>query len=68
MYQSMKIEKLSMMIPFFDFSVMEKISVDAVKYNFIAMRIDHLKGTVHFGTMVCECHLSSTSSSLYIFF
>lgn len=63
-----EIEMLSMMIPFFDFSVVEKISVDAVKYNFIAMRIDHLKGTVHFGTMVCECHLSSTSSSLYIFF
>ncbi|KAM0934722.1 putative proteasome component (PCI) domain, eukaryotic translation initiation factor 3 subunit A [Dioscorea sansibarensis] len=63
-YQSMKIEKLSMMIPFFDFSVVEKISVDAVKYNCIAMRIDHLKGAAHFGTMDIES--DSLSSHLAI--
>ncbi|KAF5739893.1 eukaryotic translation initiation factor 3 subunit A [Tripterygium wilfordii] len=48
-YQTMKIESLSQMIPFSDFYVVEKISVDAVKNNFIAMKIDHIKGVVTFG-------------------
>lgn len=37
------------MIPFFDFSVIEKISVEAVEYNFIATKIDHRGGVVVFG-------------------
>lgn len=49
----MKISMLSRMIPFFDFAVVEKISVDAVKRNFIAMKVNHLSGAVHFGTVVC---------------
>ncbi|KAL4178662.1 hypothetical protein AMTRI_Chr13g116200 [Amborella trichopoda] len=53
-FQTMKIEVLSKMIPFFDFSVVEKVSVDAVKYNFIAMKVDHLKGIVLFGSMDLE--------------
>ncbi|XP_020706128.1 eukaryotic translation initiation factor 3 subunit A-like [Dendrobium catenatum] len=48
-YHSMKIETLSKMIPFMDFSVVEKISVDAVKYKFVAMDINHQKGAVTFG-------------------
>lgn len=52
-YQSMKIETLSKMIPFFDFSVVEKISVDAVKYNFFAIKVDHRKGAAIFGNEVC---------------
>ena len=48
------------MIPFFDFSVVEKISVDAVKHNFIAMKVDYMKGVVLFGNMV--------SFTLYISF
>ena len=40
------------MIPFFDFSMVEKISVDAVKHNFIDMKVDHMKGVVLFGNMV----------------
>ena len=48
----MKIEVLSKMIPFFDFSVVEKLAVDAVKYNFVAMKIIHRNGAVHFGNMV----------------
>ena len=48
----MKIENLSKMIPFFDFSTVEKISVDAVKHNFIAMKVDHMKGVVVFGNLV----------------
>ena len=51
-YQTMKIESLSRMIPFFDFSVVEKISVDAVKHNFVALKVDHMKGVVIFGNMV----------------
>ncbi|KAB5529180.1 hypothetical protein DKX38_019261 [Salix brachista] len=49
-YQTMKIESLSQMIPFFDFSAVEKISVDAVKRNFIAMKVDHMKLVVLFST------------------
>ena len=52
-YQMMKIESLSQMIPFFDFFAVEKISVDAVKHNFIAMKVDHMKHVVLFGTPVC---------------
>lgn len=54
-YQMMKIESLSQMIPFFDFSVVEKISVEAVKHNFIAMKIDHMRGVVVFGNLVSPC-------------
>ncbi|XP_062018898.1 eukaryotic translation initiation factor 3 subunit A-like [Rosa rugosa] len=50
-YQSMKIEHLSRMIPFYDFSVVEKIYVDAVKHNFIAMKADHMKGVMMFGNL-----------------
>ncbi|KAL6960070.1 Eukaryotic translation initiation factor 3 subunit A [Sarracenia purpurea var. burkii] len=53
-YQMMKIECLSKMIPFFDFSTVEKISVDAVKHNFIAMKVDHTKGVVIFGNLGLE--------------
>ncbi|GAV87136.1 PCI domain-containing protein [Cephalotus follicularis] len=53
-YQTMKIERLSQMIPFFDFSVVEKISVDAVKYNFVAMKVDHMKGVVLFDNLGLE--------------
>ena len=48
----MKIEYLYQMIPFYDFSVVEKISVDAVKYNFVALKVDHMKGVVVFGNLV----------------
>lgn len=52
MYQTMKIESLSKVIPFFDFSVVEKISVDAVKHCFVAMKVDHMKGIIIFGNLV----------------
>ncbi|GKV07478.1 hypothetical protein SLEP1_g19253 [Rubroshorea leprosula] len=68
-YQTMKIENLSQMIPFFDFSMVEKISVDAVKHNFIAMKVDHMKGVVLFGNMGLESdglrdHLTVLAESL----
>jgi hypothetical protein len=55
----MKIDMLSRMIPFFDFKVVEKIAVDAVKHNFVAMKVNHLSGAVHFGNMVCGLTLHS---------
>ncbi|KAK1584348.1 hypothetical protein Q3G72_032220 [Acer saccharum] len=68
-YQTIKIESLSKMIPFFDFSVVEKISVDAVKHNFIAMKVDYMKGVVLFGNMGLESdglreHLAILAESL----
>ncbi|XP_043689325.1 eukaryotic translation initiation factor 3 subunit A-like [Telopea speciosissima] len=68
-YQTMKIEVLSRMIPFFDSSVVEKISVDAVKYNFISMKVDHRKGAVVFGNLDLESdrlrhHLTILAESL----
>ncbi|EOY11582.1 hypothetical protein SCA6_003314 [Theobroma cacao] len=68
-YQTMKIESLSQMIPFFDFSLVEKVSVDAIKHNFIAMKVDYMKGVVQFGTMGLESdklrdHLTILAESL----
>nr|CAB3476507.1 unnamed protein product [Digitaria exilis] len=68
-FQSMKIDMLSKMIPFFDFAVVEKISVDAVKRNFVAIKVNHLSGAVHFGTVDIESdglseHLSVLADSL----
>ncbi|KAL5228760.1 hypothetical protein ABZP36_017025 [Zizania latifolia] len=68
-FQSMKIDMLSKMIPFFDFAVVEKISVDAVKHNFVAMKVNHLSGAVHFGNTDIESdglsnHLSVLADSL----
>ena len=51
-YQIMKITALSKMISFSDFVVVEKLSEDAVKYIFLQLKIDHLKGIVHFGSEV----------------
>ncbi|XP_031381729.1 eukaryotic translation initiation factor 3 subunit A-like [Punica granatum] len=48
-YRTMKIESLAQLIPFFNLLVVEKISVDAVKHKFLALKIDHAKGVVLFG-------------------
>ncbi|KAJ4849474.1 Eukaryotic translation initiation factor 3 subunit A [Turnera subulata] len=68
-YQTMRIECVSQMIPFFDFSEVEKISVDAVKHNFIAMKVDHMKNVILFGNMGLESeglrdHLTIFAESL----
>ncbi|XP_077222344.1 eukaryotic translation initiation factor 3 subunit A-like [Tasmannia lanceolata] len=68
-YHTMNIEVLSRMIPFFNFSVVEKISVEAVKYNFVAMKVDHLMGAVLFGNADLESdqlrdHLTVLAESL----
>ncbi|KAK6778627.1 hypothetical protein RDI58_025345 [Solanum bulbocastanum] len=48
-YQTIQIGNLSKMIPFFDLAAIEKISVDAVRHNFVAIKVDHLSGSVLFG-------------------
>ena len=48
-YQTIQIDNISKMIPFFDFTAIEKISVDAVRRNFLAIKVDHMKGAVFFG-------------------
>lgn len=57
-YQTMKIESLAKMVPFFSFPAVEKLSVDAVKHNFVAMKVDHMKGAVIFSTLVSQDHYS----------
>ncbi|GMI79361.1 eukaryotic translation initiation factor 3A [Hibiscus trionum] len=68
-YQTMKIESMFQIIPFFEFSMVEKISVDAVKHKFIAMKVDHMKGVVLFGNLGLESdkfrdHLTLLAESL----
>ncbi|CAI0404954.1 unnamed protein product [Linum tenue] len=68
-YSTMRIESLSRMIPFFDFAVVERISVDAVKHKFIAMKVDHMKSVVMFGDALLESdglqdHLAVFAESL----
>ncbi|CAI9762036.1 unnamed protein product [Fraxinus pennsylvanica] len=68
-YQTMNIANLSKTIPFFDFSVVEKISVDAVKHNFLAMKVDYVKDAVFFGNKNLESdglrhHLATFAESL----
>ncbi|KAM0016340.1 putative proteasome component (PCI) domain, eukaryotic translation initiation factor 3 subunit A [Helianthus debilis subsp. tardiflorus] len=68
-YQTMKVETLSKMVPFFDFPAVERISVDAVKHSFIAMKIDHMKGAIIFGDLgfesdILQDHLSVLAVNL----
>ncbi|KAJ4888430.1 Eukaryotic translation initiation factor 3 subunit A [Raphanus sativus] len=44
MYQTIRIEFLAQLVPFLDFSDVDKISVEAAKQNFVAMKVDHVKG------------------------
>ncbi|KAL6516333.1 Eukaryotic translation initiation factor 3 subunit A [Orobanche gracilis] len=69
LYQTMSINNLSRIIPFFDFPIVEKISVDAVKNNFLAMKVDYKKGAIFFGNKSLESeglrdHLSVFAESL----
>ncbi|PNX79827.1 eukaryotic translation initiation factor 3 subunit a, partial [Trifolium pratense] len=68
-YQTMKIDNLAGLIPFFDFSVVEKISVDAVKQKFLSMKVDHMKNVVIFCKTSLEAdglkdHLASFAEQL----
>lgn len=65
-YQTMNIDNLSKLIPFFDFSVVEKISVDAVKNNFLSLKIDYSKGAIFFGDKVSLNILMQLAISLLL--
>ncbi|KNA07406.1 hypothetical protein SOVF_171960 [Spinacia oleracea] len=58
-YQTMTIESLSQIIPFFDFSIVEKIFVDAIKHKFLTMKVDHMNGAVSFSILDLEYILMS---------
>lgn len=53
-YSTIRIADLTRMVTFFDFSVIEKLIVEAVKYNFVQMKVDHLKEVVNFGSQDLE--------------
>jgi translation initiation factor 3 subunit A len=53
-YSTIKISEITRMITFFDFSIIEKLIVEAVKYNFVQMKVDHLKEVVNFGSQDLE--------------
>eukprot|EP00899_Mesostigma_viride_P024205 jgi/Mesvir1/496/Mv11365-RA.2 len=53
-YATMKIENLSKMILFFSFEQVEALVVDAVRYNFLQMRINHQARCVEFGAHALE--------------
>lgn len=40
------------MVTFFDFSIIEKLIVEAVKYNYVQMKVDHVREVVNFGSQV----------------
>ncbi|KAL2502889.1 Eukaryotic translation initiation factor 3 subunit A [Forsythia ovata] len=68
-YQTMNIDNLSRIIPFFDFSIVEKISVDAVKHNFLTMKMNYKRGSIIFGNKNVESedlrdHLATFAESL----
>ncbi|XP_073037677.1 eukaryotic translation initiation factor 3 subunit A-like isoform X1 [Primulina eburnea] len=69
LYQTISIDNLSTIIPFFDFSTLEKISVDSIKYNFLTMIVDYRKSAIFFGSKSLESeglrdHLSVFAASL----
>lgn len=51
-YSTIKISELTRMVTFFDFSTVEKLIVEAVKYNYVQIKVDHLKEVVNFGSQV----------------
>ncbi|EOA19022.1 hypothetical protein CARUB_v10007674mg, partial [Capsella rubella] len=53
-YQTITIQNLAQLVPFFDFSAVEMIAADAVRNNFVDMKVDHIKGVVSFGNLSIE--------------
>lgn len=64
-YQTIQIGNLSKMIPFFDFAAIEKISVDAVRHNFVAIKVDHINVAVFFGKQSIEAEVLRDHLSLF---
>eukprot|EP00891_Asterochloris_glomerata_P003711 jgi/Astpho2/3711/Aster-04897 len=68
-YSVMRVDSLEALVPFMGFSDVEQLIVDAVKHDFLQVRIDHRNGTVHFGAPQLESeqlqdHLSTLSKRL----
>eukprot|EP00271_Cylindrocystis_brebissonii_P023350 TRINITY_DN9659_c0_g1_i1.p1 TRINITY_DN9659_c0_g1~~TRINITY_DN9659_c0_g1_i1.p1 ORF type:complete len:1097 (+),score=334.31 TRINITY_DN9659_c0_g1_i1:34-3291(+) len=53
-YETMRLRDLSHMVPFGGPPYLEKLVVDAVKYNYVHVRINHQDKTVHFGSQALE--------------
>ncbi|PHT31919.1 hypothetical protein CQW23_28256 [Capsicum baccatum] len=49
-HRTIQISDLSKKILFFDFAVIEKISMNAIRHNFVAIKVNQIKGDVFFGT------------------
>jgi translation initiation factor 3 subunit A len=56
-YASMRLDALAALIPFQPFCDTEKLIVDAVKHNFLSLRLDHRAKCVHFGAPRLEADL-----------
>ncbi|KAF8071218.1 TIF3A1 [Scenedesmus sp. PABB004] len=48
-YSSMHIAEVAALVPFMTFAEVEAVVVDAVKYDYLQLRVDHRNGTLHFG-------------------
>ncbi|GFH24718.1 eukaryotic translation initiation factor 3 subunit 10, partial [Haematococcus lacustris] len=53
-FSSLKISTLESLVPFMPLSEVEAVVVDAVKCEYLQMRIDHRQGTLHFGSQQLE--------------
>ncbi|KAF6256090.1 eukaryotic translation initiation factor 3a [Scenedesmus sp. NREL 46B-D3] len=68
-YSTMTIAELAKLVPFMPFGDVEAVVVDAVKYDYLQMRVDHRNGTLHFGSQQLEsdkvrAHLSLLAKRL----
>eukprot|EP00198_Chlamydomonas_reinhardtii_P004079 XP_001693415.1 eukaryotic initiation factor [Chlamydomonas reinhardtii] len=68
-YSVMRISELAALVPFYTFAEVEAVVVDAVKYDYLTMRVDHRNGTLHFGAQSVEAdrvrgHLAAVAKRL----
>ena len=68
-YTVMTIPALQDLVPFMRFDEVEKLIVEAVKFDYLQVQIDHRNGTVHFGAQQLESevmrdHLSVLAARL----
>lgn len=53
-YSRMAIPQLASLVPFMTFAEVEAVVVDAVKHEYLALRVDHRSGTLTFGGATLE--------------
>uniref|UniRef100_A0A7S0S2D0 PCI domain-containing protein n=1 Tax=Chlamydomonas leiostraca TaxID=1034604 RepID=A0A7S0S2D0_9CHLO len=53
-YSTMRVQSLAELVSFMPLSEVEAVVVDAVKNDFLQVRIDHRNGTLHFGSQQLE--------------